>query len=285
MEFTWTASVWVSCAANSAQTLVSDCICAGGRSQAEGWKLPHHSWDCRWWVFNQFYTNDQVLVLFAALKFSIVCICVRSTAKVHFQHSAELLSRLVKVEANYSLQLYPDEGHVLRGPRSIQHFQRTVVNYFQNCLKQSLFLEPVEDDEEEDDWAQGPLHFLEGLSLNCMPSSASPWIRLSGTQTQQWEASTSNHPLKVLELLYAFPCCRRSFPLLSWMLESLFTGFSSDDVDQKSADSAKGLQRFLKLIAWQSWGYNDYFWGLKVHLSDLILHNVKKAAQNEATDV
>lgn len=88
---------------------------------------------------------------FAALKFSIVCICVCSKAKVHFQHSAELLSRLVKVEANYSLQLYPDEGHILRGPRSIQHFQRIVVNYFQNCLKQSLFLDPVEDDEEEDD--------------------------------------------------------------------------------------------------------------------------------------
>lgn len=77
--------------------------------------------------------------------------CVCSKAKVHFQHSAELLSRLVKVEANYSLQLYPDEGHILRGPLSIQHFQRTVVNYFQNCLKQSIFLEPVEDDEEDDD--------------------------------------------------------------------------------------------------------------------------------------
>ncbi|XP_040909774.1 inactive dipeptidyl peptidase 10 [Toxotes jaculatrix] len=72
-------------------------------------------------------------------------------ARIHFQHSAELLSRLVKVEANYSLQLYPDEGHVLREPRSIQHFQRTVVNYLQNCLKHSVFLDPIEDEEEEDD--------------------------------------------------------------------------------------------------------------------------------------
>ncbi|KAI3357722.1 hypothetical protein L3Q82_016132, partial [Scortum barcoo] len=71
-------------------------------------------------------------------------------ARVHFQHSAELLSRLVKVDANYSLQLYPDEGHTLREPRSIQHFQRTVVNYLQNCLKHSVLLEPVEDEEEED---------------------------------------------------------------------------------------------------------------------------------------
>ncbi|XP_016891735.1 inactive dipeptidyl peptidase 10 isoform X2 [Cynoglossus semilaevis] len=72
-------------------------------------------------------------------------------ARVHFQHSAELLSRLVKVEANYSLQLYPDEGHVLREPRSIQHFQRTVVNYLQTCLKHTVLLDPIEDEEEEDD--------------------------------------------------------------------------------------------------------------------------------------
>uniref|UniRef100_A0A672JJJ0 Dipeptidyl-peptidase 6b n=1 Tax=Salarias fasciatus TaxID=181472 RepID=A0A672JJJ0_SALFA len=71
--------------------------------------------------------------------------------EVHFQHSAELLSRLVKVEANYSLQLYPDEGHVLREPRSVQHFQRTVVNYLQTCLKHSALLDLEEDDEEEDD--------------------------------------------------------------------------------------------------------------------------------------
>uniref|UniRef100_A0A671VCZ5 Inactive dipeptidyl peptidase 10-like n=1 Tax=Sparus aurata TaxID=8175 RepID=A0A671VCZ5_SPAAU len=71
-------------------------------------------------------------------------------ARVHFQHSAELLSRLVKVEANYSLQLYPDEGHVLRDPRSIQHFQRTVVNYLQTCLKNSILIDPMEDEEEED---------------------------------------------------------------------------------------------------------------------------------------
>ncbi|KAF0035865.1 hypothetical protein F2P81_011177 [Scophthalmus maximus] len=72
-------------------------------------------------------------------------------ARVHFQHSAELLSRLVKVEANYSLQLYPDEGHDLREPRSVQHFQRTVVNYLHTCLRQSALLEPAEHEDEEED--------------------------------------------------------------------------------------------------------------------------------------
>ncbi|XP_037121634.1 inactive dipeptidyl peptidase 10 isoform X2 [Syngnathus acus] len=72
-------------------------------------------------------------------------------AKVHFQHSAELLSRLVRVEANYSLQLYPDEGHTLREPSSIQHFQRTVVNYFHNCFKHSVLLDTFEEEEEDND--------------------------------------------------------------------------------------------------------------------------------------
>ncbi|XP_060931104.1 inactive dipeptidyl peptidase 10 [Limanda limanda] len=72
-------------------------------------------------------------------------------ARVHFQHSAELLSRLVRVEANYSLQLYPDEGHDLRDPRSVHHYQRTVVNYLQSCLKHSVLPELVEDEDEEDE--------------------------------------------------------------------------------------------------------------------------------------
>ncbi|KAK5864213.1 hypothetical protein PBY51_001173 [Eleginops maclovinus] len=72
-------------------------------------------------------------------------------ARVHFQHSAELLSRLVKVEANYSLQLYPDEGHVLRAPRSIQHYQRTLVNYLHSCLQNSALLQPAEEEEDEEE--------------------------------------------------------------------------------------------------------------------------------------
>ncbi|XP_012690427.2 inactive dipeptidyl peptidase 10 [Clupea harengus] len=75
-------------------------------------------------------------------------------ARVHFQHSAELLSRLVKVEANYSLQLYPDEGHTLREARSLQHQSRVLLHYLHNCLKLDpslTYVEDEEDEEEEDD--------------------------------------------------------------------------------------------------------------------------------------
>ncbi|XP_051735659.1 inactive dipeptidyl peptidase 10 isoform X2 [Ctenopharyngodon idella] len=71
-------------------------------------------------------------------------------ARVHFQHSAELLSRLVKVEANYTLQLYPDEGHTLREERSNQHLHRTLLQYLHNCLKYDPFLN-MEEEEEEDE--------------------------------------------------------------------------------------------------------------------------------------
>uniref|UniRef100_A0A7N8X7U4 Dipeptidyl-peptidase 6b n=1 Tax=Mastacembelus armatus TaxID=205130 RepID=A0A7N8X7U4_9TELE len=99
-----------------------------------------------WLNFMQIFFS---CVYFFSLNFNI-CVCF-AKASVHFQHSAELLNRLVRVEANYSLQLYPDEGHILRELRSIQHFQRTIVNYLQSCLKHSILLEPIEDDEEEDD--------------------------------------------------------------------------------------------------------------------------------------
>ncbi|KAL1020702.1 hypothetical protein UPYG_G00003540 [Umbra pygmaea] len=71
-------------------------------------------------------------------------------ARVHFQHSAELLSRLVKVEANYSLQLYPDEGHDLKEPRSIQHSQRTLVHYLQTCLRHNPLLASIEEPDEDE---------------------------------------------------------------------------------------------------------------------------------------
>lgn len=79
-------------------------------------------------------------------------------ARVHFQHSAELLSRLVKVEANYTLQLYPDEGHTLREERSTQHLHRTLLQYLHNCLKYDPFLitEEEEEEDEEEEWSLQP---------------------------------------------------------------------------------------------------------------------------------
>ncbi len=99
--------------------------------------------------------------------FTFVC-----SARVHFQHSAELLSRLVKVEANYTLQLYPDEGHCLREERSNQHLHRTLLHYLQNCLKYDPFLntEEEEEDDEEEEWSLPlcPLSVFRGAQFWCL---------------------------------------------------------------------------------------------------------------------
>lgn len=138
--------------------------------------------------FRFFFSSQSYFYLYFFVRSHfIVCVCVcLAKARVHFQHSAELLSRLVKVEANYSLQLYPDEGHTLRDPRSVQHFQRTVVNYLQSCLKHSVFLDPIEDDEEEDDWIQRTLAFFSKDSpRDSLPFYAFPWVWLPGAGAQE----------------------------------------------------------------------------------------------------
>lgn len=161
-----------------------------------------------------------------------VYLCAK--ARVHFQHSAELLSRLVKVEANYSLQLYPDEGHVLREPRSIQHFQRTVVNYLQSCLKHSVLLDPVEDEEEEDDWAQSSPSFLKertlfGLyAILCITLGQITRHKSTGVGTKHIRSPPTTSGK--LNVLYTLLHTIISAVILYVLRPCLFTKFTWDDV-------------------------------------------------------
>ncbi|XP_077584400.1 inactive dipeptidyl peptidase 10 isoform X2 [Stigmatopora nigra] len=69
-------------------------------------------------------------------------------ANIHFQHTAELIKNLVKVGANYSMQLYPDEGHFL-SHQSNQHLYTTLTSFYRECLKEELL--PLNDDEDEEE--------------------------------------------------------------------------------------------------------------------------------------
>uniref|UniRef100_A0A3Q3D8L1 Dipeptidyl peptidase like 10 n=1 Tax=Hippocampus comes TaxID=109280 RepID=A0A3Q3D8L1_HIPCM len=69
-------------------------------------------------------------------------------ANIHFQHTAELVKNLVKVGANYSMQLYPDEGHFL-SHQSNQHLYATLTSFYRECLKEELL--PLTDDEDEEE--------------------------------------------------------------------------------------------------------------------------------------
>ncbi|XP_077369288.1 inactive dipeptidyl peptidase 10-like isoform X2 [Festucalex cinctus] len=54
-------------------------------------------------------------------------------ANVHFQHSAELIKHLIRVGANYTMQIYPDEGHFL-SRRSQSQLRHSLIGYFRGCL-------------------------------------------------------------------------------------------------------------------------------------------------------
>ncbi|KTG05379.1 hypothetical protein cypCar_00036342 [Cyprinus carpio] len=82
--------------------------------------------------------RDQTLMLLHAT----------ADANVHFQHMAELIKNLVKVGANYTLQIYPDEGHFL-SKSSDRHMASTLSSYFRSCLQEEVL--PISEEEEEEE--------------------------------------------------------------------------------------------------------------------------------------
>ncbi|KAI2647979.1 Inactive dipeptidyl peptidase 10 [Labeo rohita] len=82
--------------------------------------------------------RDQTLMLLHAT----------ADANVHFQHTAELIKNLVRVGANYTLQIYPDEGHFL-SKSSERHVASTLSSYFRSCLQEEML--PISEEEEEEE--------------------------------------------------------------------------------------------------------------------------------------
>ncbi|VTJ69953.1 Hypothetical predicted protein [Marmota monax] len=72
--------------------------------------------------------------------------------KIHFQHTAELITQLIKGKANYSLQIYPDEGHYLHSAALQQHLYRSIINFLVECFRvqDKLPAATAKEDEEED---------------------------------------------------------------------------------------------------------------------------------------
>ncbi|XP_039998551.1 inactive dipeptidyl peptidase 10-like [Xiphias gladius] len=68
-------------------------------------------------------------------------------ANVHFQHSAELVKHLIKIGANYTMQIYPDEGHFLSKRSRIQ-LTHSLIGYFRGCLLDASSLLDQQRDEE-----------------------------------------------------------------------------------------------------------------------------------------
>ncbi|XP_023282846.1 inactive dipeptidyl peptidase 10-like isoform X1 [Seriola lalandi dorsalis] len=68
-------------------------------------------------------------------------------ANVHFQHSAELIKHLIKIGANYTMQIYPDEGHFLSKRSRIQ-LTHSLIGYFRGCLLDASSLLSQQRDDE-----------------------------------------------------------------------------------------------------------------------------------------
>ncbi|XP_036212082.1 dipeptidyl aminopeptidase-like protein 6 isoform X1 [Myotis myotis] len=73
--------------------------------------------------------------------------------KIHFQHTAELITQLIKAKANYSLQIYPDESHYFHGERLQRHLYGAIVNFFAECFRvqDKPPTAPAREEEEEED--------------------------------------------------------------------------------------------------------------------------------------
>ncbi|XP_051769329.1 dipeptidyl aminopeptidase-like protein 6b isoform X1 [Ctenopharyngodon idella] len=72
--------------------------------------------------------------------------------KVHFQHTAKFITHLINEKANYTLQIYPDEGHFLHSKDSQQHLSQSLVNFFVECFRPPEILseDKLEQDNEDD---------------------------------------------------------------------------------------------------------------------------------------
>ncbi|XP_016110510.1 inactive dipeptidyl peptidase 10-like isoform X2 [Sinocyclocheilus grahami] len=128
--------------------------CAGAMSPVTDWNLYASAFSERYlgfplqddnrYQFSSVLQNpqgfrDQTLMLLHAT----------ADANVHFQHTAELIKNLVKVGANYTLQIYPDEGHFL-SKSSDRHMASTLSSYFRSCLQEEVLSISEEEEEEEE---------------------------------------------------------------------------------------------------------------------------------------
>uniref|UniRef100_A0A667ZCR4 Dipeptidyl-peptidase 6b n=1 Tax=Myripristis murdjan TaxID=586833 RepID=A0A667ZCR4_9TELE len=83
--------------------------------------------------------------------FFFFLLLVNASRIVHFQHTAKFINHLIVEKANYTLQIYPDEGHFLHSEGTQQHLSQSLVNFFEECFRVPDILTDDEQEEDEDD--------------------------------------------------------------------------------------------------------------------------------------
>ncbi|XP_030194550.1 inactive dipeptidyl peptidase 10 [Gadus morhua] len=57
-------------------------------------------------------------------------------ATVHFQHSAELVKLMSSANLNYTLQIFPDEGHVIASDAGRRYMVSSLMSFFRKCFEE-----------------------------------------------------------------------------------------------------------------------------------------------------
>ncbi|XP_069389223.1 inactive dipeptidyl peptidase 10-like [Paralichthys olivaceus] len=70
-------------------------------------------------------------------------------ATVHFQHSAELVKLLAASNVNYTLQIFPDEGHNMASVKSQHYMLNSVLTFFRHCLQEEEVSVPQTSKEDD----------------------------------------------------------------------------------------------------------------------------------------
>ncbi|CAN9498251.1 unnamed protein product [Ophioblennius macclurei] len=119
----------------STETLIR---CAAARAPVTDWSLYASSFSERYLgspsIEDSKYQASRVLPSMRGLEGGAVFLAHGTAdANIHFQHSAELIKHLIQTGANYTMQMYPDEGHFLSVQSQIQ-LTHSLMGYFRGCL-------------------------------------------------------------------------------------------------------------------------------------------------------
>ncbi|XP_033473242.2 inactive dipeptidyl peptidase 10-like [Epinephelus lanceolatus] len=71
-------------------------------------------------------------------------------ATVHFQHSAELVKLLSASNVNYTLQIFPDEGHNIVSTKSQHYMLNSMLTFFRHCFEEEQVIVVPQTSKEDD---------------------------------------------------------------------------------------------------------------------------------------
>ncbi|KAK0152510.1 Inactive dipeptidyl peptidase 10 [Merluccius polli] len=128
--------------------------CACAVSPVTDWKLYASAFSERYlgmplWDDSRYQFSSALQNAQAFREQTLMLVHGTADANVHFQHTAELIKNLVKVGANYTMQIYPDEGHFL-SRQSRQHLATTLTSFYRDCLQEQILQLSEEEEEEEE---------------------------------------------------------------------------------------------------------------------------------------